>query len=288
MTKEEKIKLVESRIRFLSVWKEIVTRRKAFEPMRKIFNLLEADYTKCIIPDDKEMVYRHFKDESFERIVPIKLGKYLVKHYKDLVPADHVLADFVGMLNAIIWKKPPSIVVYKGDDLIEVYKRCNDSKKVGTCMSRYGKYEYMKLLAQNPDKVEVHSYEDNEDIYARVLVWTLDDGKRVVDRIYPNSGDHFHTMLEHFKNLDNYYIRSNHNIADSKNEIYVEGLDNPTIRLVENKDDHIKNYPYLDTFQYSSRHDSNMELEFSVKRLPNSEYKYDCPYGTPNFLSKLN
>ena len=179
--------------------------------------------------NEKERIYYHFKDNSYERIIATKLGKYLIKHYKDLVPADHILSDFVATLNAIIWKEPPSIIVYKGEDIITAYERCNHSKGVSSCMTKDGRHKNMKFLAMNPDKVELHCYEDAENIYARVLVWTTNTGKRIVDRIYPNNGDAFHKMEEHFKGLKNHYIREKHEAPDGHNPVPINKIDCPYV-----------------------------------------------------------
>lgn len=277
MNKEEKIDLIERRIRLLSVWKEIINRRKAFKPMQNIFNLLEADYDKCIVPDEKEMVYTHFRADN-QRIISTKLGKYLVKNYKDLVPEDHILSDFVSTLNSIMWKKPPQINVYKGEDIITGYKRCGDTGAVSSCMSRNNRHLRMKLLALNPDKVELQCLEDAEEIYARVLVWTLEDGKKVVDRIYPNDGVNFHKALDHYKNLKNHYIRSNHKAICNSNKTITIG-DLGTVTIVLNCKD-VEEYPYLDTFQHGHIEDDKLILT-SVET-NKSKLVFDSQYGIPN------
>lgn len=281
MTKDNLIDLVERRIRFLSVWKEISKRKKAFEPMQSIFTLLEADYDKCIVPlNDAERIYVHFKSpDNYERIVSTKLGRYLVKHYKDYVPADHILADFVANLNSHIWKQPPQINVYRGVDLMSAYERCGESKCVGSCMTKEGKHQYMSMLANNPDIVEIHCLEDIDTIYARVLVWTLEDGKKVVDRIYPNTGDNFHKMLEHFSKLNNHYIRNHHRAYDVlKEPVEIIGLDyNPHVVL------NCANqtlYPYLDTFQYGCKMDEKMFLSVKKSIDPKTTLRLNSQYGT--------
>jgi hypothetical protein len=278
MTKEEKIDLVEKRIRFLSVWKEICNRRKAFEPMKKIFQLLEADYDRCLIPtNDTERIYRFFKPlSSDEKIIATKLGKYLVKNYKEIVPADHILSDFVASLNAVIWKEPPSIVVYKGEDIITAYERCNHSKGVSSCMTKEGRHINQKFLALNPDKVELHCYEDVENIYARVLVWTVNGGRKVVDRIYPNKGDHYHNMLEHFEGLNNHYIRENHNAPHKHDMIPINDLVDPFVIM---KGADLETYPYLDTFRYGVIIGDEIILTNKICTNPVTNLAFDSQYG---------
>ena len=278
MTKEDKIELVQRRIRLLSVWKEISQRRKAFEPMMKIFHLLEADYDKCLVPmDDKEQIYHFFKTpNSFDRIVSTKLGKYLVKNYKEMVPADHVLSDFVANLNTIIWKQPPQFVVYNGMDIPTAYERCNHSKGVSTCMTRDGRHYNQLFLAINPNKVEMLCLEDAEKIHARVLVWTTDDGKRIVDRIYPNNGDLFHKILEHFKGMDNHYIREKHGPPNGNSPIPIEGLDRAFVTM---NCKGLENFPYLDTMRYGKRTDDEILLTNSICTDPLTDIVFGSQYG---------
>jgi len=280
MTKEEKVNLIELRIRFLSVWKEVTTRREAFKPMMEIFQLLEEDYDRCLVPEvGEEQVYLYFKSpDNFERIISTKLGKYLRKRYKDLVPADHILSDFVAILNAIVWKKAPSIQIYKGDDLLKAYGRC-EKGAVSSCMTKRTRLVYMKLLAQNPDVVEMHCLEDVEKIHARVLVWKLEDGKRVVDRIYPNNGKVYHDILEHFKGMDNHYIRSNHGASSETTPAFITGINDPQVVLDATG---IDKYPYLDTFQYGYQDGNNIHL--SNIRFCACTMKFDTQYGTVTHL----
>lgn len=279
MTKEEKIDLVERRIRFLSVWKKVSNRRKAFKPMEKIFNLLEADYDKCIIPDEKERIYRHFK--SSEKIVSSKLGKYLVRNYKDLVPKDHILTDFVASLNAIVWKTPPSINIYKGDDILTAFKRCHKFKPISSCMTFPNRNHYMKILAQNPNKVAMHCLEDAESIYARALVWTLDNGDQIVDRIYPNNGVDFHTFLD-FHSERGYFIRKSHGIIETKSKTPIQ-IKGKHIVDIELDCTGITTYPYLDTFRFGVKQDDNKLIVSNAFKI-NTQYQLDSSSGKLNTI----
>lgn len=80
------------------------------------------------------------------------------------------------------------IEVVKGDDIIYWYNEENYFKSDGTlgnsCMRYDHKSEFMRIYADNPDKISMITLRQDDKLLARALVWKLDDGRIYLDRIY--------------------------------------------------------------------------------------------------------
>lgn len=250
--KHDKILLnfIENRLAFFVAFNKIIKSRAEYKSMIPIFKKLELDYKRGIVPiAGDEKVYGYFKTpNNFERIITTKLGKYIKKHYKDIVPKDHILSEFIATLNAILWKKPPRVRVYTGKDIITTYNSFKGKRGLDTCMVKDNKpNELLGLYSMNPDVIALHCLEDFESTKARALVWTLENGDKIVDRIYPNSGENFQKFKQYFKQKENYYIRSNHKMSNDGEIITVNKKQNIIVTL---KSKNMEYFPYLDTFQF--------------------------------------
>lgn len=80
------------------------------------------------------------------------------------------------------------IEVAKGDDIIYWYNEKNYFKGEGTlgnsCMRYEHKANFMRIYADNPDKISMITLRQDDKLLARALVWKLDDGRIYLDRIY--------------------------------------------------------------------------------------------------------
>lgn len=80
------------------------------------------------------------------------------------------------------------IEIVKGDDIIHWYNESNYFKNEGTlgnsCMRYAHKSEFMRIYADNPDKISMIILKQDDKLMARALVWQLDDGRIYLDRIY--------------------------------------------------------------------------------------------------------
>lgn len=121
----------------------------------------------------------------------------------------------------------------------------------GSCMADVDD-TYFDIYCQNSDKVSLVIYKDEDfegRIKARALVWTLDDGKVFMDRIYT----HFESDVELFRQFarNNGWYSKYHNSSTSMAEVYAPDgsrtVIHPVITLRAKKH---QNYPYLDTLKY--------------------------------------
>ena len=114
----------------------------------------------------------------------------------------------------------------------------NDSLH-GSCMRKPGCAGFFNIYIENPDVCELLVMLDKEGkTMGRALLWTLDDGKRYMDRVY---------CVDTNTNLGKFYDWGKTNKID-----YYYGLTPvaPADATVEVKGKEYKYYPYMDTFKY--------------------------------------
>ena len=90
----------------------------------------------------------------------------------------------------------------EGLDIVDFYKKADE--KSHSCMTG-GHAQKTMLYADNPERVKLLIF---DDFVARALVWKDDDGKTLLDRIYPNGGHHIDLYLKYAKKND--WIARNH------------------------------------------------------------------------------
>ena len=94
------------------------------------------------------------------------------------------------------------------------------------------KFDFIKLYTDNPDKISLMIFYDNEHrIAGRCLLWNCDDGKKYYDRIYY---------------VYDWYEYAFTKIVESQGYEKIYQTENPN-KVTLKKIDH-NNYPYLDTF----------------------------------------
>jgi len=77
--------------------------------------------------------------------------------------------------------------IVSGRDILKGYTRSNYCDGRGTlhnsCMT--DKHDYLKMYTENPDKISLAIFYNNEDkICGRTIIWKSDDGNTYFDRIY--------------------------------------------------------------------------------------------------------
>lgn len=251
---------LDKRVNFLIAFKKVLDKKAEFKCMEPLFKRLEADWERGVVPvEDNKRAYAYCKNPNdFKTMISTKLGKIIRKLYKEEAPLkDHIISDFVSMVNAIVWREPPTIIIYKGKDIITAYDSMKGHGALDTCMVKEERPQtLLDILTENPDVVELHCLEDADDMKARALVWTAPNGDRIVDRIYPNSGEFFQQFKAYYETKPNYYIRRNHQQPDDGTNIDKIGITkqpNPIMIEVKN----VSMYPYLDTFHYGYKKDEN-------------------------------
>jgi len=107
-----------------------------------------------------------------------------------------------------------------------------------SCMSYHNCQKKLKIYTENPDKVALAIYLDDDDkLLARALIWKLDDGRIYMDRIY--------AVSDTYKNILLYYAEE----KDMLKYPRVEGDDEIRVSFDQDYGKSYKN-PYMDTFEY--------------------------------------
>lgn len=91
-------------------------------------------------------------------------------------------------IEAITQYRETDFKVIDGYDIVETY---SDNIDGGNGCMRGGVSVFTNWYAENPDKVKMLVHKNKH----RALLWTCDDGTKIIDRIYPNDGEHVAKLL---------------------------------------------------------------------------------------------
>lgn len=144
----------------------------------------------------------------------------------------------------------------KGNEIKKWYHHRNyaaNSGQLGNSCMRYDKCQsYFDIYTRNPDVCQLLIYEKDDKLLGRALVWTLDNGKKYMDRIY--------TIKD---NIDILFIRW----ADENNVSY-SSTEQMKVNLSIKWDidfiiDEEIQFPYMDTFIYYKPDESYLTNKFN-------------------------
>ena len=119
---------------------------------------------------------------------------------------------------------------------------------------------FFEIYEDNNVKLLIHK-DDYGDIDARALLWTLDDGRVIMDRIYTDY-DYKEDLFKSYASRHGYWYKKRQSyshkttfINKEGKEVYDEGL---FFKLRHGRC--YDNVPYLDTFSYSFEHEDDYYL----------------------------
>lgn len=138
-----------------------------------------------------------------------------------------------------------------GEDLQSFYGKSD----VNSCMSG-GDCSKVEILSKNSDVVSLVTMNDS----ARALLWTTDDGTKVLDRIYP-PGSKYILPFREWAIKKGYVYRENLEQLISSSRT-VELSDGKTHKVTLSVGD-VRKFPYLDTFRFGEFSDDLQELTLS-------------------------
>jgi hypothetical protein len=143
-----------------------------------------------------------------------------------------------------------------GQDIIKFYKTTSSS----SCMTGKSS-KYTELYAANPDKVCIVVIKDR----TRALLWTDDNGIKILDRTYP-SGHYTTVWLKQWAKNKGYIRRSKNCMIDYTAK-RIDTTDVAEHKITLNK---TKKMPYLDTFRFMTKLDNDKILLSNYER--NAQY----------------
>lgn len=138
----------------------------------------------------------------------------------------------------------------KGNDIKDAYLYTNYGVNTGSlansCMAYRECQRYFGIYTNNPAVCNLAVLEKRDKIHARALVWTLLDGRQMLDRIYAN--DATASQMQRWATEQGFISRD-----DLR----------PSERVVQLDKWMFSTYPYLDTLFYLSRKTGKLGTEMS-------------------------
>ena len=194
------------------------------------------------------VTYSKSADSKFEiqKRVMTSVTRYFSRHYgaefqqlKDTTADKYQRRIGVRLNIASVNQLDTRIKILRGKEVKNYYKTqaasTSHSCMVGSCKSHI-----VSLYEMNPDKVGL-AVLDNE---IRALIWTLDDGSTLLDRVYP-AGHGKIDLVRLWAENKGYILRKNadQNIVDKTIELSNGAKQKVTLK-------HGGIFPFMDTFRY--------------------------------------
>lgn len=119
-----------------------------------------------------------------------------------------------------------------------------------SCMRYDESQEYLDIYVANPEVCNLLILKEGDKIVARALIWTLNDGKKFMDRVYYINESDLNLFREYAKKNGWYAKYINGSSADSS--VFDPGGTRTSISymLVNVKHSEYDYYPYMDTLKY--------------------------------------
>ena len=199
------------------------------------------------------------------RRVRTTLGKYLVRNFpehKDVL-TQSIIDVFVANVWSILEANNINARFLCGQDVIDYYR----SSPSDSCMTRHN-CDKVKLYSINPDKVCLVVYDE-----VRALLWTCDDGAKVLDRAYP-AGHAKIMILREWAKSKGYILRDSPDKLVDGSHVELSDGNNHEVTLCDTDI-----YPYCDTFVFGRRESSsniilsndNRRSEFTLRQTDGSD-----------------
>ena len=157
---------------------------------------------------------------------------------------DNTLAQISALLFGHTTDAKADITIISGQAITDAYI---NNFGGSSCMTGNNS-DYVAIYADNPDKVSLVQYRNS--INARALLWTANCGTRILDRIYPNDGQHIPAL--HKWAIDNNIIHRSYNSLPNGDHVRLSDSADYEVTLK-----HQGTFPYMDTFCWADEVDGN-------------------------------
>lgn len=191
-----------------------------------------------LIDDNSEMVsyipiQKNKIDGKEKNRQQTKVGRILRKLSPDLSQAqlEEAILKFRALAESFF--NPPNIKVVTGKDISYWYLSKNYEKGGGSlnssCMRFSSNQIQVKFYDNFPDKIALAILVKNDKLWARALIWRLDDGRIYMDRIYSINSESTLQMKEYAKEngmllYKNIGKRINATVTLKDGWFYIKGL----------------------------------------------------------------
>jgi len=169
-------------------------------------------------------------------------GRYIRRKHYDLARyiSDRLLESFTSEVMTKIINLKDIMTILSGHEITKAYY---DMVGGHTCMTEH-KAKFVRIYAENPEKVQLLVLNNCK---ARALLWTTDNGVKLIDRIYPNGGQHIN-LYQKWAKENNAFVREHHSIPNKKEIFFIDNTEKHMITL---RSPSHNIYPYMDTFRYA-------------------------------------
>lgn len=154
----------------------------------------EGVYNESILKDAKDKISKLIFKKSRQEIRIGRAVRALLSASNQTGFSDSQIEKFVNNFRAVIKIMNDvfsNFEIVEGDDLLFWYHRRNylDPRKgnLGSSCQAVGRKDWLEIYIKNPETVKLvilRSEEDYDKIIGRSLLWKLDDGSYLMDRIY--------------------------------------------------------------------------------------------------------
>lgn len=213
-----------------------------FKKEGEYFNFTDLDLVK----DKPDMISfipaKKIKEKDKEKFRQTsKAGRIMKRLNPDVSEKD--LEEFVNKFKAEveILLKEPKINVLTGKDISYWYNQKHYRKGGGTlnksCMRYASENKRIEFFDQYPEQIALATVIKGDELWARALIWKLDDGRTYMDRIY-SVGEQYRIMLEN-------YAKNHNMLMYGKMGSVKKGAVTVTLK---NGWDWSEDFPYFDSF----------------------------------------
>lgn len=213
---------------------------------------LRPDGTISYLPSSKPMMYTEdgrWRREGRQNGRPSKvIRKILTKNAQRLFK-DADFEAFANMYKAACDAENMTFKIHPKELIPEVY--CHELEPGegslnGSCMN--GDRSYVSFYKTCPDVSILAMYNQGGQLAGRALVWRLEDGRKLMDRIYV-AKDHYYELFLNYAD-DNDMVRKYNYKSYSDKCIFVYKGERFDKYYKFSCDSDYGSYPYIDTFTY--------------------------------------
>lgn len=237
--------------------------------------------------DDLEEINSNEQPYWIENRQEIKVGRAIRTLLKisKIKYTDSEIEEFVNKYKAIIDQlsgKFNNFELVSGSDILKYYKHnsyLTQEGNLGKSCMKNSPSNYFDIYVENPEVCQMlilKSSLDNNKIIGRALLWTLDSGEKLLDRIYTEK-DSDVELFKKYARGEKWYSKFYNN--NSQSTIVVDYIDGDILDLdilVRTKPNTYKKYPYMDTLKFWCPVDHTLTVDEDVTKV---QYKLESMYG---------
>lgn len=228
--------------------------------IKKVINLIRQDewqhFLSISLTDPQIVSYSKNENtkNNDQKRTKTTLGKYLQRNFKYekgksllSIVKEKTINQFVNNVLsniATVSELEKNINILDEEKITDYYSQSDELSS--SCMTGEDSI-YVELYSLNPNKVKLVTLGDR----ARALLWTADDGTKILDRAYPAQSKEI-VLLRQWAKLQGYVLRRNPDQLVEHGDVELSDNRQHIITLKYNE-----YFPYMDTFKFGKFIDGN-------------------------------